>query len=368
LKNLSPLFLYKKEIKAGALKEDLGQFQCVEKLEKLFSEINKKNILKNFAFKILSKLGNNYSNKYNIKGLYLYGGVGRGKTLLMDLFYDSLQADLCQRFHFQDFMLKAHNQIKIARKKKKKNPIDDSVNNLIKDGHVICFDEMEVRDIADAMILKRLFNSLWKKGMILVATSNRSPDDLYLDGLHRDRFVPFIKQLKSKLNIYKIIDGLDWRKSNLLEFSGWYINNKKLNNDTILDKIFNDLSKHNNSSQKKLQISSGEIKFNNFSSDLGDIEFKNLCSVPLGPKDYLFLADRLSGLIIRNIPCMGNDEQNEARRFIWLIDALYDRKRFLICSAENSPSKLYTGDQWSFEFERTCSRLEEMSRLRSKLN
>ncbi len=366
MKKVSPLILYEKEISEGHLKKDIGQFDSIKLLDVLFFQIteniNSKNVYSKIFFNLFSSRKS--KSKKLMKGIYLYGGVGRGKTLLMDIFANAIPKNICQRFHFHDFMIKAQKEIKIARERNNKNPISLSVNNLIKPGHIICFDEMEVRDIADAMIIKRLFDTLWDKGMILVTTSNRAPEELYLNGLHRDRFLPFIKKITKKLIVHKISDGLDWRKNVLSGVSGWYQKSSKNHHEKTLNKIFSKLSKSAKIRSEKIIVASREIKFNKVAADIADIEFKNLCMASLSARDYLVIADRFSGIILRNIPKMGDQEQNEARRFIWLIDALYDRNRFLIASADSKPTKLYCGSQWSFEFERTCSRLEEMSRMR----
>ena len=300
------------------------------------------------------------------KGLYLYGGVGRGKTLLMDMFADVAKPLSSQRFHFHDFMVHAQNLIQGARQAGKSDPIDSAADRLIAAGPVICFDEMEVRDIADAMIIRRLFLALWDRGMILVTTSNRPPDQLYLDGLHRDRFLPFIDDVNTRLNVHEIGAGQDWRKAFLQSVSGWHLQSGS-QTETVhqtLTEIFNHLGGDSDITAETMCFAGRSLRFDRVAGGVVDASFDSLCRQPLGVRDYLAMADRFSGLILRDIPVLDDALQNEARRFMWLVDALYDRGRFMIASAQAQVDDLYRGERWAFEFDRTCSRLQEMARLR----
>jgi cell division protein ZapE len=261
-------------------------------------------------------------------------------------------------------MVMAHNAVQAARDAGATDPFTHAAEQLIKAGHIICFDEMEVRDIADAMIVQRLFTALWNNGMVLIATSNRAPDQLYLNGLHRDRFLPFIEQIKSRLTIHEIAGGPDWRQQYLADISNWHVKTPDDDCTARLDTIFARLTDNQPAALETVVIAARDVRLEKVAGDVADTPFDALCGVPLGARDYLVLADRLAGLVIRDIPVLGDAEQNEARRFMWLIDAFYDRGRFLIASAEQPVETLYTGSQWAFEFDRTCSRLEEMARAR----
>ena len=300
------------------------------------------------------------------QGLYLYGGVGRGKTMLMDIFAETAKPLHSQRFHFHDFMVQAQNAIQAARAAGQSDPINSAADQLIAAGPVICFDEMEVRDIADAMIIRRLFLALWDRGMILVTTSNRPPDLLYLDGLHRDRFLPFIEDLNSRLHVHEIGSGADWRKSFLQSVSGWHVQDGAQDHAVAqtLDDIFAHLGGEAEVSAETMFFAGRSLQFDRVAGGVVDTSFDSLCGQPLGVRDYLAMADRFSGLILRDIPVLDDALQNEARRFMWLVDALYDRGRFMIASAAVHVDGLYRGDRWAFEFDRTCSRLQEMARLR----
>lgn len=358
----SPAQIYAGCIEAGRLDPDIGQSEAIYVLDRLFHQLKSAPPALSSG-RFIQRL---FTPPPPPKGVYIHGGVGRGKTMLMDLFAKAVDPANLQRLHFHDFMVAAQEAIQAAREAGAYNPIEAASSQLISAGHIICFDEMEVRDIADAMIVQRLFGSLWNKGMVLVTTSNRAPDGLYLGGLHRDRFLPFIEQLNKRLHIHKINDGQDWRERVLQTVSSWYLLPNGVTHalDTKLDDIFNRLVAGQPAQCEQITIAGRKLTLEKIAGDLVDVQFDALCRTALGARDYLVLADRFSGMMMRNIPIMGNPEQNEARRFMWLVDALYDRGRFLIASAEAPQQKLYSGTQWAFEFERTCSRLVEMARFR----
>ena len=221
---------------------------------------------------------------------------------------------------------------------------------------------MEIRDIADAMIIYRLFKSLFSKGLVLVTTSNQPPENLYKNGLHRDRFLPFIDLININMKVSKISEGKDWRKYSLIGKKTWLnpINSK---NDEEVDKIFNQLTKGFNVKENTIMVSGRKIKIPKSAGGIAVFNFKDLCEQPLAASDYVELADKYKGFLIKNVPKLGEKQNNESRRFIWLIDALYDRKCFLIATSEVDIKKLYTGTEWKFEFSRTISRLLEMSQV-----
>jgi len=359
------------------LSADAGQEIAVQHLTSLFETLQKTQALYQPASTaastgFISRLfgGKKNGTSQTPKGVYLYGGVGRGKTMLMDLFARSIPPENLQRFHFHDFMVAAQDAIQQARMQSASDPIDAAADALMAAGHIICFDEMEVRDIADAMIIKRLFDALWARGMILVTTSNRMPDELYLNGLHRDRFLPFIAALKYHMLIHYIGEGMDWRSRVLQTIPSWHVISGQASDaekqalDAQLDSLFLRLADNQPASSEGIMVAGRTVHFNTVAGDLADVHFDDLCRTPLGARDYLVLADRFAGLLMRDIPIMGDAEQNEARRFMWLVDALYDRGRFIITSAAAQQDSIYTGGQWAFEFERTRSRLQEMAQLR----
>ena len=361
----SPRALYQAKISSGELQPDEGQADAVMHLENLFDALQPDQHSR-CSRSIRNLLGFGKSAKNTVKGLYIYGGVGRGKTMLMDIFAGATQPLHSQRFHFHDFMVSAQNEVEAARHAGHPDPINRAADKLMAGGQIICFDEMEVRDIADAMIIRRLFLAMWDEGMILVATSNRPPDMLYLDGLHRDRFLPFISDLNTRLGIYEISSGQDWRKMFLASVSGWHLQSAAGDPavNAELDQIFSTLGGGEETSCETMVFSGRSLHFERVAGDVVDVSFVRLCGQPLGVRDYLAVADRFSGLILRDIPALDDNSQNETRRLMWLVDALYDRGRFMIASAAEQVERLYQGERWAFEFDRTCSRLQEMARLR----
>ncbi len=302
-----------------------------------------------------------------VKGLYIYGGVGRGKTMLMDMFHDSVKAlridedgvPAIWRLHFHDFMVLAQDLIHEARHNGADDPIESAAAELAARGMVVCFDEMEVRDIADAMILARLFSGMLDHGVVVVATSNRHADDLYKDGLHRDRFLPFIALLKERCEVFQLNDGTDWRSVELAGMPAWYTPPHP--NRDQLDAAFRQLAGGIVVTDETIRVAGREIIIEKAAGDIGFANFASLCDVPLGARDYLAIAGRFAGLVLSDVPKFTDENDHVARRFMWLIDALYDRGRFLIASADANIADLYQGHQWQFEFERTASRLGEMT-------
>lgn len=374
--DISPLSAYSDKVQSGLLQPDEGQAAAISQLDHLFHALATGDQMSrpNGFGQLFSKLRKPASS--SPKGLYLFGGVGRGKTMLMDIFAEATtklatekpsSAHIrSQRCHFHDFMVSAQNAIQNARQTGCDDPIETAADKLIAAGPVICFDEMEIRDIADAMIIRRLFQALWDRGMVLITTSNRPPDMLYLDGLHRDRFLPFIDDLKTKLDVHEIGSGQDWRKAFLQSVSGWHIQSGPDDKTAqhALDQIFGTLGGDAGVTTEVMRFAGRELRFDKVAGDVVDTCFSSLCDQPLGVRDYLAVADRFSGLILRDIPILDDARQNEARRFMWLIDALYDRGRFMLASADAQVETLYRGDRWAFEFDRTVSRLQEMARLR----
>ncbi len=312
----------------------------------------------NFVSKIFTK-----NNTKKIKGLYLYGGVGRGKSMMMDLFFHQVQIKEKRRLHFHDFMKEVHQRILEKRKiEKNKDTVLLVGQDLAKKAKLLCFDEMEVKDIADAMILSRLFEVMFAHGTILVTTSNQPPDGLYKDGLHRDRILPFIENLKLKTDVVEIPEGEDWRKRSLSGKKYWLNPVNKKNREKIND-IFKTLSIGFEIISENVEVSGRKINIPEVAAGVAKISFDDLCNKPLAAADYIEIALRYKGIIIDDIPNLNDNLRNETRRFIWLVDALYDKNCFLIANANADFSDIYTGEHWKFEFQRTISRITEMSQL-----
>lgn len=348
------------------LRFDAGQADTARALDGLVHQISSLEA-PNLGRRIVGLLG---KAAPSMRGLYIHGGVGRGKTMLMDMFFDALDADNGSssgaamlgkwRLHFHDFMVLAQDLIHAARKSNPDDPIASVADQLITRGKIICFDEMEVRDIADAMILARLFTALFDRGAIVVTTSNRHADDLYKDGLHRDRFLPFIALLKERCAMLEIGGGTDWRGALLAGLPAWFHPNNERARAALNDS-FEQISAHMTPHEEIVRVAGRDIVFDTTAGDVAMVSFNDLCDRPLAARDYLAIAGRFTGIVMHDVPAFDAQNDHLARRFMWLIDALYDRGRFFLASAELSVDALYNGDKWQFEFARTQSRLREMA-------
>lgn len=291
------------------------------------------------------------------KGLYIWGGVGRGKSMLMDLFVESLNAS-ARRVHFHAFMQEIHAAIHKAREDGVEDaikPVAKSVSDTVR---LLAFDEMQITDITDAMIVGRLFEKLFAAGVVVVTTSNRVPDDLYKDGLNRQIFLPFIDILKARMVVHELVSPTDYRQDRLAGAQVYFTPNDAAAKDEI-NQIWQELTGGEQHSLT-LHVQGREIELPRFHNGVARAKFYDLCGRMLGPADYLALAEAVRVLIVEDIPCLSRSNFNEAKRFVTLIDALYEAKVRLIVSAAAEPEMLYIEGTGTFEFERTASRLREM--------
>lgn len=354
---LYPSDLLAARIAAGELRADAGQAEIALALDQIVdvaAGLGRRSWMKTLISKTETP-----------RGLYIYGGVGRGKTMLMDMFYAALptgpNSPTKWRLHFHDFMVQAQDMIHDARAAGDSDPIETAAAALAKKGRIMCFDEMEVRDIADAMILSRLFSNIMNRGVVVVATSNRHADDLYKDGLHRDRFLPFIDLLKARCDMRPIADGQDWRGAILAQVPAWY-SPVDAAGSAALEAAFTQLRGNVPEQSETIKVAGRDIVIARAAADIAFVNFADLCDVPLAARDYLAVAGRFAGLVMADIPRFDQNNENAARRFMWLIDALYDRGRFFIASSSCPIDDLYHGRHFEFEFTRTQSRLGEMAR------
>ena len=292
-----------------------------------------------------------------VTGIYLWGGVGRGKTWLMDLFYDNLPIPHKLRLHFHHFMQTIHDQLSLH--KGQRDPLKHIARNLAQHTQVICLDEFHVADITDAMLLRGLLEALFKEGVTLVATSNQAPDDLYKNGLQREQFIPAIALLKLHTQVVRVDGGIDYRLRLLEKANVWYT---PLSHDTQqqLQSRFTDLTKSHTHKTDSLLINYREIKTEIRTDNVVWFDFNILCNSPRATPDYIEIARRFHTVFVSNIPQMTESSDDKATRFVNLIDEFYDRNIKLIASAATPVTNLYTGKQLAFEFQRTRSRLEEM--------
>jgi cell division protein ZapE len=313
-----------------------------------------------------ARLGIGTKKRKPPKGLYLWGGVGRGKSMVMDLFFDHVAIENKQRVHFHAFMQEVHRRIHAFREAQKAGKVSDSKDPLPPLARVIaerawllCFDEFHVSDIADAMILGRLFEALLAEGVVIIATSNRHPKDLYKDGLQRDRFLPFIDVLMDKMNVLEVQAARDYRLERLQKMDA-YLTPSGPVADQKLEQDFESLTVGFQAQSATLDVNGRTVEVAKTAEGVAFVDFDEMCAKPLGPGDYLALASRFHTLLLRDVPKLGPANRNEAKRFVTLIDALYEAKVNFICSAAVPPVELYTEGDGAFEFERTVSRLMEM--------
>ena len=292
------------------------------------------------------------------RGLYLWGGVGRGKSMLMDMFVEHMDGIPARRVHFHAFMQEIHSAMHEARK----TGVDDAIAPVAADVaasvRLLAFDEMQISDITDAMIVGRLFQALFAAGVVVVTTSNRVPDDLYKHGLNRNLFVPFIELIKEQMVVQELASPNDYRQDRL---AGNQVYFTPVNADSraAMDAVWNDLA-GGAGDALVLKVKGREVEIPTFRNGMARARFHALCGKPLGAADYLALADAVRVLLLDDIPQLGRSNFNEAKRFVTLIDALYEARVRLICSAAAAPEMLYVEGEGTFEFERTASRLREM--------
>ncbi|WP_417726902.1 cell division protein ZapE [Roseovarius sp.] len=291
------------------------------------------------------------------KGLYIWGGVGRGKSMLMDLFVETLEVP-SRRVHFHAFMQEIHAGLHAARARNETDALAPVAAEVAKSLRLLAFDEMQITDITDAMIVGRLFEALFAAGVVVVTTSNRLPDELYKNGLNRQLFLPFIDLLKERMIIHEMVSPTDYRQDRLIGSPSYF---SPINSESRaeIETIWQDLTK-GRGGPHTIIVNKRAVEIPAFHNGVARATFYDLCGNPLGPADYLALAEAARVLILENIPQMGRSNFNEAKRFVTLIDALYEARVQLICSAAAVPEYLYIEGEGSFEFERTASRMREM--------
>ena len=350
---------YQDLIAQGELKPDADQDSCAQRLTTLQTELEAVPPKGSILWRAFGK------KPKPPRGIYMWGGVGRGKSMLMDLFFDNLDIGRKERAHFHEFMLRVHDMIRIWRGKDPGDPIPKVALDLAQDARCLCFDEMVVNNSADAMIMSRLFTGLVEQGVSIVTTSNRPPQDLYKDGLNREHFLPFIDLLNERLDVISLNGPTDYRRERLGGVELWHVPNGEAATNALRDAFFRltdyspDDAEHVPS--EELLVPGGRTLHAPKSlKGVAVFSFKRLCAEARGAQDYLTIARHFHSVIIVGIPRLSKENRNEAARFVTLIDALYEYKVKLLAAADADPDALYVAGDGSFEFERTASRLIEM--------
>ncbi len=375
-----PEATYQSLIEAGEIKPDPDQVHAVAALQRLYQKLidypvitgDEQGWLTRMTSGLLQKLGH---HRPVPRGIYLHGGVGRGKSMLMDLFFSLAPIASKRRVHFHEFMLDVHARLQgqhdqAARKRQQnhKSDSDDPIpviaRQIATEATLLCFDELEVTDIADAMVLTRLFDDLLARGVVVVATSNRPPEELYKDGLNRQRFLPFIALIKEKLEAIPLMGPTDYRYSRLRGAETYY---HPVNEETTAQLSATFFRLTDRKIEDRAKVPSAELLVQERTlfvpksvRGVAVFSFKRLCENPLGAAEYLTIARNYHTIIVVAIPQLTDERRDATRRFMTLIDALYDYGVKFLCSAAVPLQQLYAGHTLEFEFERTLSRLMEM--------
>ena len=361
-----PMQRYQSLIASGALKPDDRQLAAMQKLQNLEQAlVGYAPEKKSFFVKAQKRP----------RGLYLWGGVGRGKSLLMDMFFNNSSVAKKQRIHFHEFIIGVHTKKTawekldsaarrahpfFVRDADEHDPIPPIAKEIFSTAHLLCFDEFQVSDIANAMLLMHLFKALIERGCVIVATSNRMPDELYKDGLNRELFLPAIASIKQSMDIFHLDSPRDFRRDQLVSAPVYY---SPLGDAarTAMDSAWQRLICGGAEVAMKFNVKGRQVVIPRTARGIGRVSFDQLCGVALGAEDYLAIASNFHTLFMDDIPLLTPELRNEAKRFVTLIDALYERRVKFVCSADQEPAALYPNGHGAFEFQRTVSRLFEMS-------
>jgi cell division protein ZapE len=343
--------LYERECARLSYAPDPAQGELVQELDDLRARL-----LAPARASLLKSLIARSKPRELVRGLYLWGGVGRGKTWLMDLFFQSLPFREKQRSHFHRFMQLVHEELR--KHQERADPLELVAEKIARRTRVLCFDEFFVADIADAMLLAGLLRALFARGVTLVATSNVAPDDLYKDGLQRARFIPAIGLLKEHTKVVHVAAGADYRLRQLERATLWFPATHE--SDAKLDALFESIAGGPGKRDAALTLNHRRLHPHRQTDEVVWFTFRELCDGPRGPADYIEIARCYHTVFVTDVPILTVETENQARRFISMVDEFYDRAVKLIVSAAAAPHELYRGGRLAFEFERTASRLVEM--------
>jgi len=350
---------YEERVRSGAIAPDPAQNAAIAVLSRL--EVDLAGL----------KPAGLFRKPQGARGVYLWGPVGRGKSMVMDMFYETATISPKHRIHFLDFMARVHRLVNAWRsgdaaqrraqfgQHKGDDPIPPVADVLAAESRLICFDEFQVTDIADAMILGRLFEALFARGLTLVSTSNRAPDDLYRNGLNRQLFLPFIAMLKTRMDVVSVAGERDYRTERLRAAGTWF-SPIDPDHERVFDRLWLDLLGGETETGATLHVLGRDEHWPRAAGGLLRAHFNSVCVHALGPEDYLAIAGRFHTVFLEQAPKLTPDRRNEARRLATLVDTLYEARARLVVLAEGEPDSLYPSGDQAFEFERTASRLKEM--------
>lgn len=347
---LSPAERYAKALSSGQFMPDDAQAQAVHELDRVWQELVQR-------YQAAKKPFACFRRHTSPQGVYMWGGVGRGKTWLMDQFYDSVPFRRKTRMHFHHFMQYVHKELN--KLSGQQNPLDIVADNIYKDAVIICFDEFFVSNVTDAMILSDLFQKLFIRGITLVATSNIAPDGLYKNGIHRDRFIPTIEMVKKNCTILNVDAGVDYRLRVLKQAQLFKYPLNAEHQDWMLQR-FTALTQTQSISKDEIVINNRQIQTISHTEDVLWCEFSDLCLKPRSPADFIEIANLYNTVLVSNVPHLTDYLADGTRRFVYLVDEFYDRGVKLLLTSEDNIIEIYEGEKLAFEIERTRSRLLEM--------
>ena len=352
--------LYQARVAAGQLQPDAAQRGVLPVLDRLVRDLAAAPAPAPAKSGWLSRLrGTAPAPAPAVTGLYLWGGVGRGKSMLMDLVMEAAPISAKRRVHFHEFMQEVQAGLEAVRKTGQPDAVRPVAQEVARQVRLLCFDEMQITDIADAMIVGRLFQILFEEGVTIVTTSNRVPEELYKNGLNRQLFLPFIALIRERLEVVELVSATDHRQNRDEGGQVWF-NPADAQAHAGMDALWQAETGGQPATPLLLDIKGRQVEIPQHVGRIGRASFWELCSRPLGPGDYLAIAEALDVLFIDAVPRLSQSNYNEAKRFVTLIDALYEARVRLIASAADEPERLYAEGEGAFEFERTASRLREM--------
>lgn len=347
---LSPAERYAQAISSGQFMADTAQAEAVHELNRVWEELL-------LRYKASKKAFRRFRRQTAPRGVYMWGGVGRGKTWLMDQFFDAIPFRRKMRMHFHHFMQHVHKELN--KLSGQQNPLDTVADQIYKEAVVICFDEFFVSNVTDAMILSDLFQKLFHRGVTLVATSNIAPDGLYKNGIHRDRFLPTIEMVKKNCTILNVDAGVDYRLR-VLKQAQLFKSPLTQDHQIWIAKRFSALTSNQTVSDEPIMINNRMVETLGHTEDVLWCEFSELCMKPRSPADFIQIANIYNTVLVSNVPDLNDYLSEGVRRFIYLVDEFYDRGVKLLLTSHASIIDIYSGEKLAFEIERTRSRLLEM--------